>query len=68
MTIYTWMNNLKTYEEYIIEQETGAYASPKFATRPAAGDTGYAMMSKAFGSTPGPKKKKKKSGTEEVKE
>jgi hypothetical protein len=62
------MNNLKTYEEYITEQETGAYSAPKFAKRPAAGDTGYAMMSKAFGSTPGPKKKKKNSRTQEVKE
>ena len=50
------------------EKETGAYAAPKFARRPAAGDKGYAYVAKQFGASPGPKKKTKGSRTEEVKE
>lgn len=49
------------------EKETGAYAAPKFARRPAAGDTGYNYVAKQFGATPAPKKKNKNSRTEEVK-
>jgi hypothetical protein len=49
------------------EKETGAYAAPKFARKPAPGDTGYAMVAKEFGATPGPKKKNKNSRTEESK-
>jgi hypothetical protein len=49
----------------IDEKETSAYSAPKFAMRPAAGDTGYAYVAKQFGATPGPKKKKKNSRTQE---
>lgn len=54
-------------DDEVDEAETGAYAAPKFARRPAAGDKGYAYVAKQFGATPGPKKKKKNSRTEEVK-
>lgn len=62
------MKHLIVFENFsITEKETGAYKAPKFAVKPAAGDTGYAMVAKEFGATPGPKKKKKDSRTQEAK-
>jgi len=61
------MKHITLFEDFKVEEkETGAYKAPKFAIRPAAGDTGYAMVAKEFGATPGPKKKKG-SKTQEVK-
>lgn len=62
------MKHVKLFEEFSLDEgETGSYPAPKFARKPAPGDTGYAMVAKEFGATPGPKKKKKNSKTEESK-
>jgi hypothetical protein len=50
----------------LFEQYTGSYKPPKFVFRPAADDTGYAMVAKYYGATPGPKGKKKGQKTQEV--
>ncbi len=61
------MKNIKLFEEFVNEKETGEYPAPKFARKPAAGDKGYNYVAKQFGATPAPKKKKKGSRTEEAK-
>jgi len=62
------MKHIKLFEEFKIDEaETGAYPAPKFARKPAAGDSGYNYVAKQFGATPAPKKKKKNSRTEESK-
>lgn len=72
-TTRVWGNTIASLyfedqKENVDEAETGGYAAPKFAIQPAAGDTGYSMVAKAYGATKGPKKKKKNQRTQEVKE
>ena len=62
------MKHIKSIDEASTSAETGEYPAPKFVVRPAAGDAGYDMVAKEFGAPMSPKKKKKKSNTQEVKE